>query len=445
MDCSAASDGELVRRSLEGDTLAFAQLVEKHHGLVFAIALSTAGDVAEAQDVAQEAFVEAWRGLGTLREPTRVGTWIAGIARNIARRWRRRAARRRKRETNAVGSDTATVQTPLDVVTDGETTLLVRSALAEIADAYREALVHYYINGRSVTEVASDLCISEDLAKQRLSRGRRALRIALEKRIEDGLREIRPSKTLTAAVMIAVSAATTRAASAARAVAAGKALFAMKTAKWLVLGLALVLATAVAWYVQTSASQNEQTERSVTTLTATASPSRASSVDARARGAPPSVRKLASRGKRDQLVETIRAAYRERISKSHAATATTSAGTARAIAGSDVESDEADPDKDYVRDAMTALLPMVVDCYKQARIAHPALSGILVVNFTIEGEPGVGGVVTRSAIDPTSEIKDPDFGQCVEQTMFAIEIDPPANGGTVNVTFPFTFRPKPNE
>lgn len=88
---------------------------------------------------------------------------------------------------------------------------------------------------------------------------------------------------------------------------------------------------------------------------------------------------------------------------------------------------------------------MVVDCYKQARIAHPTLSGVLVVNFTIEGEPGVGGVVTKSAIDPTSEIEDPDFGQCVEQTMFAIEIDPPANGGTVNVTFPFTFRPKPNK
>lgn len=158
----------------------------------------------------------------------------------------------------------------------------------------------------------------------------------------------------------------------------------------------------------------------------------------------PRVRKLANREVRYQLVQAIRAAHELRVSKARANTATSPVAPPRVQPGSAADdADTDDPDKDYIRESMTALLPMVVDCYKQARVAHPALAGILVVNFTIEGEPGIGGVVTESAIDPEkSEIKDPDLGECVEQTMFALEIDPPTNGSTVKVTFPFTFRPK---
>jgi hypothetical protein len=157
----------------------------------------------------------------------------------------------------------------------------------------------------------------------------------------------------------------------------------------------------------------------------------------------PTVRKLASREMREQLLHAIRVAHEQRVSKAHPG-ALPAQPTPLANAGSDAdEADADDPDADYIRDAMTALLPMVVDCYKQARVAHPALAGTLVVNFTIEGEPGVGGVVTESVIDPQkSEINDPDLGQCVQETMFALEIDPPTNGGTVKVTFPFTFQPK---
>jgi protein-tyrosine-phosphatase len=155
------------------------------------------------------------------------------------------------------------------------------------------------------------------------------------------------------------------------------------------------------------------------------------------------VRKLANREMRDQLVLAIRAAHQQKASKaSRSATSSVASPLARSNSAED-DADPDGPDAEYVREAMSALVPMVVDCYKQARVTHPALAGTLVVDFTIEGEPGIGGVVTESAIDPAkSEIKDSDLGECVEETMFALEIDPPANGGTVKVSFPFTFQPK---
>jgi hypothetical protein len=131
---------------------------------------------------------------------------------------------------------------------------------------------------------------------------------------------------------------------------------------------------------------------------------------------------------REQLVAAIRAAHQHR----------TGSGQRPSLDGADD-----DPDNDYVRDAMTDILPDVLDCYHQARAKHPALAGTLVVDFTIEGEPGVGGVVTASAIDrDQSEIQDPDLGQCVADAMFALEIDPPLDGVSAKVSFPFTFRPE---
>src|SRR5678816_1278196 len=83
---SAPDDAELVARCRNArDSEAFGALVERHKDLVFGVGLAHAGDPALAEDVAQEAFVTAWRDMTGLREPERVGSWVAGIARNLAK------------------------------------------------------------------------------------------------------------------------------------------------------------------------------------------------------------------------------------------------------------------------------------------------------------------------------------------------------------------------
>src|SRR5215470_317407 len=89
------ADAELVARSRRRDASAFGALVERHQRLVVGVALARCGDPALAEDIAQEAFVAAWRDLDRLRDDERVGPWVAGIARNLAANAARDRARRR--------------------------------------------------------------------------------------------------------------------------------------------------------------------------------------------------------------------------------------------------------------------------------------------------------------------------------------------------------------
>jgi RNA polymerase sigma factor (sigma-70 family) len=430
----STDDPELVRRSIAGEAAAFAQLVERHQRLVFGVALSGARDAAIAEEVAQEAFVEAWRDLPRLRDPGRVGTWIAGIARNLAKTWSRTAARRRARTPAVTAELAAPPATPLDSALERESHALVRQALDEIPAAYREVLVLFYVQGRSVAEVAAGLGISEELAKQRLHRGRAALRSTLESRVEGELDRLRPSKAFTSAVMVAVASATaTKAAAATSAGAAGKALSIM-TANKLVLGAAaLAVAGGAAWYglardgssSTTRAATRAPVPAVVTTAPAPAPP------DAPAR-VRTGARKLADPAERERILASIRAAHaRDEARRASAPTAPPSLG-----------GEPADLDKEYVQASVRDLLPFLKECYTTALDQGPSFGGDIVVDFTIEGTPETGGLVTEAAIDDDgTDIDNVEFRECIRQTMFSLEIDPPTDGGSVKVSYPFMFSP----
>jgi len=99
-------------------------------------------------------------------------------------------------------------------------------------------------------------------------------------------------------------------------------------------------------------------------------------------------------------------------------------------------------DKQYIRAAVREIIPLLGDCYLEGMLRNPKLAGKVVVDFTIEGEPDVGGVVGESAIDAKeSDLADPAVRECIQETIYALEIDPPASGGVVRVHYPFEFRP----
>jgi DNA-directed RNA polymerase specialized sigma24 family protein len=84
-------DGDLVRRARAGDAGAFASLVERHFPSARALAARLGAHPDDVDDIVQEAFLQAFAGLGRLREPDRFGGWLAGIVRNVSRAAARQA------------------------------------------------------------------------------------------------------------------------------------------------------------------------------------------------------------------------------------------------------------------------------------------------------------------------------------------------------------------
>ncbi len=426
MPVETVSDADLVERSLRRDPGAFGSLVERHQRLVFGVALARCGDPALAEDVAQDAFVTAWRDLDRLHDADRVGSWVAGIARNLASNAARNRARRRG---DARVPEPLPVRTPEDEALGREDRELLQRALADVPAAHREVLVLYYLEGESIAHIAASLGVREDLVKQRLSRGRRALRETVARRALAALARVRPGRGFGAGIVATITALAARKAAAAGAT--GKAIVLMSGTHKLVLAIvALVVAAGATWFVTRVRDGNT----SVAVPASAAAPSAATPAEGST--PPPShVRRLQSSAARTALVEQIRAARQQRTAGAqHAATAPTATPTpAPALPESTI-------DKDYIRRSVRELLPLLQECYEHGLERDSKLAGTVVVDFTIEGEPGVGAVIGHSAIDDAaSSLSDVATRECIQETMYALEIDPPPGGGVVTVHYPFAF------
>jgi RNA polymerase sigma factor (sigma-70 family) len=195
------TDTELVEASRRGEHGAFGRLVAKYQDVVWAVSYSSTRDRALGDDVTQDTFIAAWRQLDQLRDAATVRPWLCGIARNLARR-----ARRRTRREHLVDVPDAVVDgTPFEHTAAAEAEAVVRDALARVPDRYREVLVLYYREGRSLHEVAHSLALSEANVLQRLARGRRYLADGVARLVERSLERARPRRNIVAGVLAAIA------------------------------------------------------------------------------------------------------------------------------------------------------------------------------------------------------------------------------------------------
>lgn len=203
----SADTHELIQQSLQGDQRAFGLIVERYQGAVSAMAYSVTGNLAQSEDLAQEAFIIAWKKLGGLQKHESLVAWLCGIARNLARDWVRTQA---ARPTLSMEHLDETVQ-PLGEAYEvaqhqRDRADLVWTALAEIPENYREPLILFYRQGESIRDIAEALELTEDNVKQRLSRGRKLLRAEVARTVEDTLADTRPGKAFTLGVIAALPA-----------------------------------------------------------------------------------------------------------------------------------------------------------------------------------------------------------------------------------------------
>lgn len=205
------SDAGLVMASLGGDRDAFCKIVARYQNLLCSLAYSSVGDLKHSEDIAQEAFIEAWKKLDTLNDPEKLKSWLCGILRFKASHFRRKESTQPVRgaddfdglDEHAIGQS-AQVKVE-DAAISAQEQALLWQALEKMPDTYREPLILFYREQRSVEYVASQLDLSEDTVRQRLSRGRKLLQKAMVIFVEDTLAKSTQGAVFTLAVMAAIS------------------------------------------------------------------------------------------------------------------------------------------------------------------------------------------------------------------------------------------------
>ena len=181
---SAASDAELVSLALEGSDFAYHELYQRHVRLVAARVTRLLARSSEAEDVVQEAFLEAFRDLAGLREPARFGAWLMGIAVHRAQR-----QFRRRRLLRRLGLDRQADDAALENLVAPESRPELRLELARLHRALstldaelRLAWMLRMVEGCELKEVAHLCECSLATAKRRVARARNiiAARTGLE-------------------------------------------------------------------------------------------------------------------------------------------------------------------------------------------------------------------------------------------------------------------------
>lgn len=202
-----ASDADLVNACVAGERGAFARIVERYQRLLCSLAYASTGSVVESEDAAQETFITAWSQLGELREPEKLRPWLCGILRHKVSRGRRdRDPVLGAEPVEAAGEIVADEPLASDAAMRNEEQAIVWRALERVPPLYREPLVLYYRESRSIEHVAVALDLTEDAVKQRLARGRKMLQEQALAFVEGALERSTPGRAFTLGVLAALPA-----------------------------------------------------------------------------------------------------------------------------------------------------------------------------------------------------------------------------------------------
>lgn len=173
---AVADDAELVARSLRQDHEAFGQLIDRHASVIVNLAYRMVGNRAEAEDLAQEAFLAAFKALSTFRADSKFSTWLYRIASNKCKDWlRAKRPGMGQQDVNideVLDSHVAEEQTPERLLSQQQVALELEQAIQRLPPLYREAFVLKHVEGLSYEEMAEILGVNGDTLKMRVYKGR---------------------------------------------------------------------------------------------------------------------------------------------------------------------------------------------------------------------------------------------------------------------------------
>jgi RNA polymerase sigma factor (sigma-70 family) len=184
---------EVVERVQSGEPERFSELVLSFQDMAVGYAYSILGDFPLAEDAAQEAFLDAYRHLGELREPLAFPRWLRRIVfKHCDRRTRRQEPKVVSIEE--ISDPRSPNPSPADVAERNEMRDRLVDALERLPEKQRAVLVLHYMSGHSLAELSAFLNVPAGTVKKRLHDGRENLREILTDEVADDLRRRRPSR-----------------------------------------------------------------------------------------------------------------------------------------------------------------------------------------------------------------------------------------------------------
>lgn len=188
-------DADAVARTLAGEAAAFDLLIERYQRRAVAVAYRLLGNIEDAMDVCQDAYIRAFRSLGTLQQPERFGAWLMRIVSNLSlnhRRGRRRTlSLTTDDESGGIHEDQVSQRSqragaaPGDAMQSAEAGRAIDAAIAALPDPQRLALILFAVEGIPQREVAEILECSVEMVKWNVFQARKALRTALAEYLQE--------------------------------------------------------------------------------------------------------------------------------------------------------------------------------------------------------------------------------------------------------------------
>lgn len=170
------TDAQLVAGSLAQDHEAFGQLIDRHASAIINLAYRMVGNQAEAEDLAQETFLAAFKALPAFRADAKFSTWLYRIASNKCKDWLR--VKRPGQGQHDVDVDeqldlhVVEDRTPETLLSQQQVAQQLERAIQRLPVLYREAFVLKHIEGLSYEEMEDIVGVSGDTLKMRVYKGR---------------------------------------------------------------------------------------------------------------------------------------------------------------------------------------------------------------------------------------------------------------------------------
>ena len=189
---SKLSDIELIEQTLAGDQSAYADLVKRHQRFVFTLALRFAKTREDAEEIAQDCFIKAYRSLGTFQRNSKFTTWLYSIVYTTSMTF----LRKKRVETDSIDDENTYVQLENHGgydVNDAENksrSYYLNQAIAQLVPDDATIITLFYKGEQSLDEIGAAMGIEPNTVKVKLFRARQRLKEKLERLLKNEVNEL---------------------------------------------------------------------------------------------------------------------------------------------------------------------------------------------------------------------------------------------------------------